>query len=831
MRALSALLSQSCSDNLLAWVTLFYIAGGSSAYLLRPGIPAALLPPFGLTLLGLLAVASVLSPPRHRLLFSLALFFLLGFTHTLTALHQPLAHDHIANHIHQKTRATLVGTISSFPEYDGQRCRFTLDVRRLMLLDPADGSEFEPVHGRVRLSVREKLPAEYTPGMDIMTIVTIDRVHTFQTPGVFDYQLYMAGRSIYCSGWMNAGQNLYLIGKAAWPGRIRYLPEQIRHATGLYLEQNMARPVADIYKALLIGSRATVPPEVQQRFVACGIMHLLAISGLHLSLLALLSALAWLALLKRSQWLLLNSHVPSLALVLTSPLLVAYACIAGLQPPVLRALVMALFTLFAVLIRRQHTLIPILSAAALILLIANPLLLFTASFQLSFSAVLAIAITCQWFAATASLNTEQAPVMHKWAKQGVAMVMISLAATLGTLPFMLFHFNRISLVGPLMNLVVEPILCLWSLPLGLLAVPCIYLFPDAAVLLLQAGGWGISLVESITKTTAVLPFCAVWTITPHPVEVAAFLLLLGFMACCRVTWKKKATLSIIAGTALLASFTSDLWLQRGRLTTTATVLDVGQGLSILIELPDGKKILVDGGGRKSNSFDPGERVIAPFLWKKRIWRLDDIIISHPHSDHYNGLPFIHRHFKPNRLIINGQQETDWAYAVLLRQAKEKGTRVLVASAGDILQGGGEYRVTCLGTPGLEGRSGSLSANDQSIVLLLEHGRRRILLPGDAGIPAEKLLLDSGQLLKADVLVAGHHGSSSSSSPRFLKTVAPKYIVVSASRTAIGRLPSPRHLQTWSDEGIPTFTTAIDGTVSCTISTKGLQLNTYTKANL
>lgn len=825
MRNLSSVFMQSCSDHLLVWGTICYIIGGCVAQFLDPGVEPSQLPLTGAVLVLVFALLYTFLPQHSLPFFCTVLLFFTGLLHTQMAFQQPISPHHVANQIQGKTKVTLVGAINSYPEFDGKRCRFILDAGSVMFRNSNASQLFKKVHGKVLVSVGEKLPEEYHPGVTVMAMVNLDTIRSFQSPGAFDYKSYMAGKSIHCSGWTQTKQNLHLIGRQDWPASLRYLPEKTRHHIGTFLEQNVNGMVADIYKALLIGSKVSLPADVKERFKACGLMHLLAISGLHLSLLGLMSTLVISTLLRRSHWLLINTHVPHLALVATIPLLFGYACIAGLQPPVLRALFMALFTLFAVLLRSQKSLFPIIAAAALALLISNPLLLFTASFQLSFSAVLAIAAICQRMPNNLD-GRAVGSIAYRWAMRFLSVFLVSLAATLGTLPFMLYHFNRFSLVGPIMNLIIEPLLCLWSLPIGLLAIPCILLSPDLAVLLFRIGGWGIRLASSITETVAALPGITIQTVTPYPLEIMAFVLLLGFALSGRLNPGKRLPLIVIGGVVLTLSFTSGLWMPPGGQATSTTFLDVGQGACTLIELPDGKKVLVDGGDHSSDKYDIGERVIAPFLWKKRIWKLDDLVISHPHSDHYKGLFFVHRYFRPDRVFINGQSNTETAYTALLNQVDESESRLSVAQMGEPILTGEKYTLTCLGVPGLEGHSASLDSNDQSIVLLLETMNKKVLLPGDIEKKAEELLLSSQVPLKADVLVAPHHGSKTSSGADFINAVAPAYIVVSSGISATGKLPSPQHLQNWNEREIPVLITAKHGTIHCNISKKGLQLKTY-----
>ena len=185
--------------------------------------------------------------------------------------------------------------------------------------------------------------------------------------------------------------------------------------------------------------------------------------------------------------------------------LVGYATIAGMNTPVVRALLMSVLFLVGVVLQRQRTLLPLIAAAALLILLARPLALFTVSFQLSFSAVLALAIIYPRLL-TLLVPAQPIALAAKMLRYAGTGLIVSVAATLGSLPFLLYHFNRFSLVGPLVNLLVEPILCFWTLPCGLLAMPLAFLAPETARFLLDLGGVGIAAADRITALAAPCPW-------------------------------------------------------------------------------------------------------------------------------------------------------------------------------------------------------------------------------------------------------------------------------------------------------------------------------------
>lgn len=820
----------NCSENLLIWVAISFIAGASAAYNCTSLAGPSSLAAFVLPVLALLAVVACLLPANARPVTTLPFFFLVGLIHTHSALHPVLAPDDISMLVTEKTRATLTGRIRTLMEFDGEQTTFQLAADSILIHSDSGRSFPQPVRGTVQVTVLDDLPAAYMPGIKIMAIVTLDRVRSQQTPGVFDYRKHMAAKSIRCTGWIGSSDEILPVSEPMRSGwqRLPYLAEQARQRMTLFLGQNTDPKTASIYQALLIGSRAQISPELSEAFKDNGCMHILAISGLHLSLLGLFAAALFRFLLKRSQWLLLHTHIPTLSLVLTAPLLFFYAFVAGMNVPAFRALITALLVLVALTLRRQRSLTHLIAAAALIVLAIHPLALFTASFQLSFAAVLAINSIYPRLHLQIK-NAHKSDADPGWPLRGYrflqSMLYVSLAATIGTLPFMLYHFNRVSLIGPVMNLAIEPLLCLWALPWGLMAFPFVWICPDMAVLLISIGGMGIKLAVLLVETAARLPYASLWAITPTVFEIALFFTICFCLLSNGRTGEKRAVAAaltlIVAG-----SFTSSLWYTASSKPLTVSFLDVGQGASTLVQLPSGRNMLIDGGGYESKQFNVGRSVIVPFLYHQRIWRLHDMIITHPHKDHYNGLPFVYDRFQPQRLIVNNDIGEEPTYRSFIAAVRNNRTPVQVAKAGDFLLQEKGLRLECLGMDGLTGNQASWSANDRSLVLRLQYQGRAFLFPGDISVLSENILLEQAKSITSDVLLAPHHGSSTSSGSSFIAAVSPSLIVVSASRARQGILPAPAHLINWRQKHIATMVTATDGTITMTTDGEKLQARPF-----
>ena len=808
------------ADNLLLPVTCCFIAGAALAWPVTQTGPQSIILPGIAGVLAVFFLAYTIIGGRASLL--LLFFFIIGFFHTWHALQPPKNPAHIYNLVREKTHLTLIGTVTGMVTQGGEKSRFVLQLSEIINRDKQ--KKARPASGKVRLSMRGRTPEFVLPGQRVFVVATVDRIHNYQTPGTFNYVLYMRNQGIYCSGWIKSP--LYILPEAGVikknnaPG-ITTLPQRVRQHISRFL-QNRCDPIAGgLYQALLIGDRSGVPPVLLDQFIRTGCMHLLAISGLHMGLLALLIYGLLSRLMKSSQWLLLHTNVAALALGLSFPILLAYAFIAGMNTPVFRSLIMAAVLLVAVLVRRQHSIFHLIAAAALVVLAVRPLALFTASFQLSFAAMLAIALIYPrllsfCFQETTNPARKKSSALIRWP---LTAFLVSLAATAGTLPFLLYHFNRFSPIGPLMNLLIEPLLCFITLPVGLIAAPLIPLVPDTAAGLFNLGGVALHAADLLTAWAAHFSWATIWTITPTPVEIILFYLLLIFSCTTKMSKRKNQLFLTLAFFLLTLNFAGGLDLPKNKKNARISYLDVGRGTATLLELPDGTNILIDGGGSSSGRFNVGRQIIAPYLWKNRIRHIDTVIITHPDSDHYNGLYFILQRFLPQVVYTNGQQVASDSYNALLQLAARLKIKKIRLTAGRVLHDGPSCRLSCLGMPGLADKNDS--DNNQSLVTRLSCGKTSFLFPADIEKKAESLLLRHGALLRADVLLAPHHGSKTSSSRSFIHAVKPGLIIVSAGRRQKSLFPAPAHLTWWSQEHIPFLITGIDGTVTCTTNGKTL----------
>lgn len=808
-------------------VTLAFATGiGTARYVTVPA-PTLLAAVAGLAAILLWAYFS--RWPRLATLLLLPLFFLTGLWHGEPAFRPPQDAHHIARLLGDTQQdVVLAGVLAETPEKSEDRTHLLMAVGELRRPNGAT-----PAHGLVQLTVGGSLRQEMLPGDRFLARARVGPLRGHRVPGAMDYRTFLHHQGIWLTGW--AETPLHIVALPAtqplpWPARLRHLPEQLRTQANRLIDQLAPPATVPLYHGLLTGTRSEIPATVIEQFKATGAMHLLAISGMHLGLVTLLFTGLAIWLLKRSTWALLHLPTRKLALLLTLPALVGYAAITGLQPPAIRAFIMVLVFMAAIFLDRQWGSLNNLAIAALLILIIQPASLLGASFQLSFAAaaaiILAYRLRCPLLLAPQGPWSQR---LHAWLLNSLT---ISVIATLATAPLCLFYFNRVSLLSPITTLLVTPLLCFWAIPLGLVGLALATPMPTLAGLLFALGGWGISASLLVVEKLAGLPWASFYLPTPTLLELSAALAaLLALLAWQHGKSTRIAALALLA--VLVASPLIRHAMRRADSDSRITFLDVGHGSAVVLHLPHGKTVLVDGGGLASERFNVGERLIAPFLWGRGIAHLNGVVVSHPDSDHWNGLPFILDHFRPATLWINGDRQGGTDYAGLLAQAASLGIAIKVPQPGDILCQAGAaslrnvaalHLIPAAPTPTKTKAKPRPrpAANNRSLVVQFRHGNQACLLPGDIDTAHEAIVMRRGGV-KSAVLLAPHHGSRHSGSPRFIATVRPQVIVVSAQGGTKARFPHPEKRKAWQELGIPVLVTGASGSIGVTIRGETLRV--------
>jgi competence protein ComEC len=392
---------------------------------------------------------------------------------------------------------------------------------------------------------------------------------------------------------------------------------------------------------------------------------------------------------------------------------------------------------------------------------------------------------------------------------------VSVIALAATVPLTALHFNQISIVAPLANSLVVPLLCSAGVVLGLIAALAYLVSEPLARCFVLIAGPFVKLGVAFVRLFAALPYAAVRVVTPDALEL--LLAYTALFALARLSGRARAATLVVV--ALLALGDGVWWYADRcyRAELRITFLSVGQGDSAVVEFPGGDVMVIDAGGSRGESFDMGERVIAPFLWSRKIARVEYLVLSHPERDHYGGFTFLAANFSPREFWSNGEQASTDELARLQQLLSENGVEKVALHRGERRQIG-DAQVAVESPPQ---RMDGFSANDQSLVLSLGFGGTRALFSGDIAMSGEEDVVAAadGSLASA-VLKVPHHGSDTSSSIRFLDAVSPQYAIVSAGFNNRFHFPRAAVVRRYTTRGCRVARTDMDGAVQVRISAAG-----------
>lgn len=830
--------ASALSEHLLLTIAFAFIGGIALSPYLRLA-EGNLLVVFITTLFFALVLLAVLHLSRRSTMvfcWFVPIVLAIGCYHGNVHLQAPFEENHIYNRLDGKTNVVLIGTMATMAGFDGDTSQVTIETRSIRLKDDA---ALLPTQGKILLRLPGPWPEEFSPGDTLAIRTELKRPDSFRTPGVFDYAQYLARKDIWLTGFVHSPLFLHKIEENhSLFHSLRYVSERLRTRIGKHIDRAVPASISGVYRALLIGDRSHIDEDTLEIFKGSGTMHILAISGLHMAVIGTLLYTTIFWLLSRSETLLLRFTIKKWAAFLSLPVLLGYGLLAGMNTPVVRAVIMSSVVIVALCTNRQKSPGALVAFAALLILVIDPLQLFTVSFQLSFSAIVGILFLLPvlkklLFSSTeSSLQPSKREKIINWLAAGL---LVSLVANLATAPIALASFNRFSIVGPFANLVIEPLICLWSLAAGFLAIPFIFLQPETATWLLQFGALGLEAAVHAAAFFSSFSFSTVWLPTPPTwLLVVYFCSLTGFAySCSKKSWWALPSLFLLFLCIWLFIHPPKDYQAQGESFFHISYLDVGQGTATLLEYPSGLRVLIDGGGSSFATTSVGERVIAPFLWTKGIGKIDAIIITHPDADHYNGLGFIIKHFSPKRVWVRDKDGHDNAFKRLVHLAENQGAAVSIPENGDLLQE--EWAsLQCVAnisagvnaTPSNTSGNASLNSGNNGLVVKACARQLCALFPGDIGRDSEQALIDQGFDLNADILLSPHHGSITSNSRRFLQAVAPKYLLVSAGRSTKGYFPHKGLAKDCENQSIKLFTTSGQGTLQVIAGQEGTHIYGY-----
>ena len=744
-------------------------------------------------------------------------------------LHRVYAPDFPAHHLRQLAlpqKIVLEGWLFQEPERGPARGRLYLEAQRIW-----QNGQSRPATGKVLVTVRyledRKDPWQYGDVMKLPLKLRIPR--NFHTPGSFDYAGYLVRRGIYLTAFVWDDKNIEKVGLAGtW---LRHRIEHVRRTVGAFFDAHLSATPAAILRALIIGDKSRLDPDLRNAFTRVGVAHVLAISGLHIGLIALVAYGAWRWLLARSQYVLLMWSVPKLAAFFTLPVVLLYAGLAGGSVSTLRAVIMVAVFLTARLLDREEEVFRSLALAALIVSLIWPGSVLDISFQLSFVAVLTILLGLHrfriWWDNRDKVRAGGSSQWWQRVRRRIGLYcLVTLSATVGALPLVATYFHTVPLVGFAANLLIVPFLGSAAVVLGLAAAALVFLHEGAAALLVWCAGAVVSLGVGLVEAIAARPVVAVHSVTPTLFELILFYTLcvsLLFFSYIQPPWLRRVLCSCLFGLLL---FDGLYWITQRYFQTELRVsfLDVGQGDAAVVEFPGSHVMVIDAGGFTSQTFDSGRAIVAPFLWQRKIGRIDTLVLSHPNLDHYGGLEFLAKHFGVTSFWFNGDNRSEsQRFKRLMATLQENGiqTHTLCRDTPDRKIGG--VLIQILHPPCGQTR---LDTNDASLALRLSHGEVDILFSGDIERAGENILLATSAPLESEILKVPHHGSRSSSTQPFLQAVSPQVAIASLGYRNRFRFPAPEVVERYERQGVALLRTDQVGTTTVRSDGKSYRVETF-----
>ena len=769
---------------------------------------------------------------RTPKLFPLVLFIALGYLSIQPWIFPTFPSNHVIHFMDTHPwKITGVIVTSDADHLNRQKC-----ILRTEFLESK--SKPFPVKGRIRLTVSGDAP-NLSAGDRIVFLGRIRSIRNFSNPGGFDYKRYMAFKKVWGSAYVPA-HKLTLIEKNVEKG-VGAIISGARHRMSNLIDQIGDKEQQGVLKALIVGDRNAISPELRKAFNRVGAGHLLAISGLHIGIIATASFLFFKWMLSHIRFFLLNAWTKKGAVVLSIVPVLVYGLLSGMSPSTQRAVIMIIVFLMAFLFEREHDLINTLAMAAMMILIVHPPSVFSISFQFSFAAVLAIIYGLSRLPPLWPSGQNRTR-KNKWSKAAIKLYyffMTSFFAIVGTLPLVMHYFNQVSLVGLPANVIFIPLIGFVVVPLGIMAVFLSPLTVSGALVCLKAGSAVLEYVIKIINVISGWSFAAIKTITPNYLEIFCFYVLFWALLNLKsvqirmpVALSKdqigqsknsiqKPVIIVALLTILMLSADTGYWLYQRcwRADLRVTMIDVGHGNASLLELPRGYNMLIDGGGFSDNRvFDVGASIVAPFLWQKKIRTIDSIVLSHPNSDHLNGLIYIAENFHVKNVWTNHETANTFGYQMFMETIKKNNIQMpaynKITGVHDI--NGIHIDVLYPPVDFIEKKEIETwrNLNNNSLVLKISFGATSFLFPGDIKARAEyELVSTAGDKLKSTVLLAPHHGSQTSSTEPFLEKVNPDVVVISSRWRSRFGFPHPLVLKRYKAKGGRVLETAHNGAVS------------------
>lgn len=666
---------------------------------------------------------------------------------------------------------TIRGTISSLPERHDRRVAFEFAVDELeyrQKLFPSPGliklnwyidSEALQAGDRWRLTVRLKPP------------------HGFMNPAGFDYEGWLFHQGIRAHGYVREDLQNRRLGEGAVRFRLHNVRQHIRSVIERQLQQGKT---ADLIKALVIGDRSGVGAADWESFRFTGTNHLIAISGLHITIIGGVAYYLVSAFWRRIPWLALRLAAPKAAALGALWAGAGYAALAGFSIPTQRALIMLSVVTAGIILQAQYKSSRSLGLALLMVVLLDPAAVLSPGFWLSFMAVAVICIAV-------SYRTGQRRILYSW-------VGMQWFIGLGLAPALLIWQQQVPLAAPLVNMLAVPLFSLLIIPLALSGTLVSLIWPIVGYIPLVAADWLLDIFRTMLALIAQFPLHVSAPPTLSFVEWTFVVVGIILLLLPRGVPGRVPGLILLLPLVLHAPASTP---RPGEFQFT--LLDVGQGMAAVVQT-QGHTLVYDAGPAYSQDFDAGSDILVPFLLRRGITRVERLILSNGDNDHQGGVAGLIGKIRVDG-VLSGEA---WRVTETTASACTMGM--------SWIWDGVKFSILHPG-PGESWRG-----NNASCVLQVENAAGSVLITGDIESAAEQRLVDCCRgALKASVITIPHHASATSSTEQFVRTVDPEFALASTGFLNRYGFPRAHIVERWEAQGARVLDTALSGAIAFVFS--------------